>query len=122
MKFYDKKKLLNAAKDRGYVTERAVALALAPIFNITPRVMESKISQGRFSKEECEVIGSFFEMTMKEYYDIFMSGLFIEDREGHYVCHVDDLKQHIKPPTAKVSPQRNRQVRIERILEDLEEI
>ena len=60
--------------------------------------------------------------TMKEYYDIFMSGLFIEDREGHYVCHVDDLKQHIKPPTARVSPQRNRQVRIERILEDLEEI
>lgn len=95
MGFYSLDKLMEVARHRGYVTVDAVVTALAPIFGLTKRRMKPRLERGKLTKEECEVIGSYFEMTMKEYYDVFMKGLFVEDQEGHYICHIDNLEQHI---------------------------
>lgn len=95
MSFYTIDKLMEVARHRGYVTVDAVASALAETFGMTKRRMKNRLMRGNFTKEECEVIGSYFEMTMKEYYDTFMRGLFVEDQEGHYICHIDNPEQHI---------------------------
>lgn len=97
MKYYSKDKLLTVAKDRGYTSLRAIADALVPIFDKKSKTIQGNLSFGNLTKEECEVIGSYFEMTMKEYYDVFMNGLFQEDMNGHFVCHVDQMYQHLHP-------------------------
>lgn len=122
MSLFNKNKLMEAVRDRGYVTERAVCDALAPIFGISSKSMESRLRHGTLNKEECEVIGSYFEMTMKEYYDVFMSGLFIEDNEGHYVCHVDDLKAHLVKEKNGAGIKLNRKTKAQMREELLEEI
>ena len=120
--YYRKEKLMEVVKDRGYQTQRAVADAIAPVFGITRRVAMNKIKSGKFTKEECEVIGSIFEMTMKEYYDVFMFGLFQEDREGHYRCKVDDIYRHLHPQPMTVSPVERARMMRERLSEEIEEI
>ena len=122
MGYYRKEKLMEVVKDRGYQTQRAVADAIAPVFGITRRVAMNKIKSGKFTKEECEVIGSIFEMTMKEYYDVFMFGLFQEDREGHYRCKVDDIYLHLHPQPSVVSPVERSRIMRERLAEEIQEI
>lgn len=98
MSFYSKETLLKVAKDRGYMTKRSVANALSMLLFTSVGIADRKITKGNFTKEECEAIGSFFEMTMKEYYDTFMNGLFVINREGHYICHVPSVTEHLNPP------------------------
>ncbi len=98
MSFYSKETLLSIAKDRGYMTKRALENGLASLLSTTPGIAGRRIKDGKFTKEECEVIGSFFEMSMREYYDTFMNGLFVIDSTGRYVCHVPDVKEHMNPP------------------------
>lgn len=99
--FYDKNKLMQVVGDRGYTTTRAVADALKPYFEMTTRQISAKLERGSLTKEECEVIGSCFRMTMKEYYDVFMNGLFREDEEGHYVAIIDEMYLHLHQNTAR---------------------
>lgn len=99
--FFDLNKLMQVVAHRGYLTEKAIADAMSPIFGLTSAEIIRKLKKGRLTKEECEVLGSYFEMTMKEYYDTFMCGLFVEDQEGHYVCHVDRPYLHLHPQFAK---------------------
>lgn len=114
MGYYRKEKLMEVVKDRGYQSQRAVAYAIAPVLGVSRSVAMSKIRSGKFTKEECEVIGSIFEMTMKEYYEVFMFGLFQEDKDGHYRCKVDDTYGHLHPQIARVMR--------ERLTEEIEEI
>lgn len=120
MKFYDKDKLLHVALDRGYRSLDSIAKALSHVFDLTPKTVKNRLSNGNLSKEECEVIGSFFEMTMKEYYDVFMFGLFRENDQGRYICKVDEPYLHLHPQvSASRQPKRNR---AESILEELDKI
>ena len=86
------------ALSRGYYNMRAISDGLAPVFETTSKRMQGKLERGQLTKEECEVIGAYFEMTMKEYYEVFMDGLFQPDAVGHYRCHIENLKEHMKPP------------------------
>lgn len=124
MGFYSKDKLMEVVIHRGYRTVRAVADALAPLFEVAPSTMAKKIREGELSKEECEVIGSYFQMTMKEYYDVFMRGLFVEDIEGHYVCYIKEPYKHIHT-TKKTKAHRKKSVRghrTDRLLEQIQNI
>ena len=122
MSFYSKSKLMEVVKDRGYTTTKAVAMALAPIFGVGTGTMKSKLRYGKFTIEECEVIGAFFDMTMKEYYQVFMEGLFQEDADGHYKAHIDNYVLHLKPDLAKMSPQRRHQLNIEKAIDQIKEL
>lgn len=77
------------------MTTRAVADALVPIFGVSSKTIQGRLNTGELTKAECEVIGSYFEMSMKEYYDVFMNGLFVIDQNGNYVCHVEEPYKHI---------------------------
>lgn len=120
MKFYDSDKLLKVAIDRGYRSFDAIAKALSKTFGLNPRAVRNRLTSGNLSKEECEVIGSYFQMTMVEYYDVFMSGLFQEDMEGHYICIVEEPYLHLHPKVAE-SRIPKRKSKTEEILEELEE-
>lgn len=119
MSFFDKTKLLEVANSRGYYNIRAVCDGLAPLFETTSKRMQNKLERGKLSKEECEVIGSFFEMTMKEYYDVFMNGLFQVNRMGRYICHIDHLKEHMHPPEPEEPPKRKPPKRKQQVIEDI---
>lgn len=117
MRFYSKDKLMKVAVDRGYRTTKSIGDALSKMFGLSSKSVQNKIGNGNFTKEECEVVGSFFDMTMKEYYDVFMNGLFVEDQEGHYICKVDEPYLHLHPGTRQ---RRNvRQERVDQILEEI---
>ena len=69
MGFFDKSVLEKVALSRGYYNMRAISDGLAPVFETTSKRMQGKLERGQLTKEECEVIGAYFEMTMKEYYN-----------------------------------------------------
>lgn len=121
MKFYDKEKMMKVARDRGYTSLRSIGDALKDSFGVSSKSVQNRISSGNLTKEECEVIGSYFGMTMKEYYDIFMNGLFIEDSEGHYVCYVDDPFRHLHPISTKPRPKTRRE-KVSEILAEIDDI
>lgn len=125
MAIFSKSKLLKVAESRGYYNERAVCDGLSQVLGISSNSIRLKIRDGRFTKEECEVIGSFFEMTMKEYYDVFMYGLFQLDGAGNYRCHIDNLLDHLhppEPPKPKESKQKTKKRKREDIIAEIENI
>ena len=126
MGFFDKSKLEKVALTRGYYNLRAIADGLVPVFELSSKKIQNKLNSGRLTKEECEVIGAFFEMTMKEFYDVFMNGLFQPTVTGHYVCHLDNMKEHMKPPEpVEEKPKRkprSRKDKIQAIIDEINEI
>ena len=122
MSLYRKDKLMEVVKDRGYVTQRAVADALVPIFGQSRVAIERKLRSGNLSKEECEVIGSLFQMTMKEYYDVFMHGLFQEDADGHYRCYIADMRRHVHPNPHFVPKVNVRKQKAAEIVDEIQRI
>ena len=127
MGFFDKSALEKVALSRGYYNMRAIADGLAPVFETTSKRMQNKLERGQLTKEECEVIGAYFEMTMKEYYEVFMDGLFQPDVMGHYRCHIENMKEHMEPPEPE-EPKKNRgrrktrQEMIEEVFAEIEKI
>lgn len=116
---------MRIAEDRGYTTVRAIADALKDSFGISRRRVIMKITEGHLTKEQCEVIGSFFEMTPKEYYECFMHGFFRQTKNGKFVCEVDDPAYHIMfsnrdPIAAKKNMERKLQK--QKLLEELEQL
>lgn len=97
MKYYSVDNLMKVAESRGYMSVKALADALVKPFGTTSRVIQGRIVTGSLTKAECEVIGSLLEMSMREYYDVFMVGLFVVNSSGHYVCHVDEPYLHLHP-------------------------
>lgn len=126
MGFFDKDKLLKVALSRGYYNMRAVSDGLAKVFETTSKRMQNKLNGGKLTKEECEIIGSFFEMTMKEYYDVFMYGLFQPNVVGQYVCHIENVKEHMNPPEPEKPPKkkkpRGKDAKIQAIMQEIDEI
>ena len=80
---WDKDKFLLVARDRGYRTEEAVVNVVAEELatNYTKAVM--MVEGGRFTWGQVLVLGAKFEMTPKEFCDIFMAGYFV-DQFGEY--------------------------------------
>lgn len=124
MSFFNKDKLIKVGINRGYYNERAICDGLASVFGMTNKKVKNRLNSGKLTKEECEVIGSYFEMTMKEYYDVFMNGLFKIDGAGNYICHIDNLKEHMNPPEPeepKKKPRTKKQTK-EDIIAEIEKI
>ena len=121
MSFFNRKALIMVARDRGYPTEESAIRALAEVLGIKPLQMSNKIKWDRFTMPECEVIGSFFEMTMNEYYHVFMNGLFVETKSGRYIAHVENYTEHLYKYT-RSHRQKKRNDIMNEILEEIEEI
>ena len=103
MSFYSKTNLMKVANARGYMSMKTLADALVKTFGVSSATIQNKFRYGTLTLAECEVVGSYLEMSMKEYYDVFMNGLFRVDQQGHYVCHVDNPYLHLHPSVAAVT-------------------
>lgn len=97
-RYYTSEKLIEVTKHRGYYNARSVAYGLSKYMGVTAKTVEQKIYSGHFSREEMIVIASYFEMTPKEFCDVFLNGVFNEDELGHFIAHVDSPVELLHPP------------------------
>lgn len=95
---WDVEKLMLIAKDRGYFTEVATTAAISDILEITLHGASSLIKTGRLTWSQCIIIGSLFEMTPKEFCDVFLSGYFREVSDGVYRAYVEDPSALLDTP------------------------
>ena len=90
--------LMQVARDRGYFTELAVTASVSEALNISIGGADQLLQSGKMSWGQCMVIGSLFEMTPKEFCDVFMSGYFVEVADGVFRAKVDDIDNLLDAP------------------------
>lgn len=95
---WDVDRLMAIAKDRGYFTDVAVTATIAEALNITVGGADRLLQSGKMSWGQCMVIGAVFEMTPKEFCDVFMSGYFVEVADGVYRAQVEDTENLLDAP------------------------
>lgn len=95
---WDAERLMDVARDRGYFTDYAVTAAVSEALNVTLRGAEKMLKLGKLTWGQCMVIGSVFEMTPKEFCDVFMSGYFVEVADGVFKAHVEDTETLLDAP------------------------
>lgn len=90
---WDNEKLRQIAKDRGYYTDMAVSAAVADALNMTIYAATRLINNGKFSWSQCIIVGALFEMTPKEFCDVFLNGYFREVADGNYRAYVENADE-----------------------------
>lgn len=95
---WDVEKLRHIARDRGYFTDLAMVGQIAEHLNITIASANNLISAGRLSWSQCIIVGAVFEMTPKEFCDVFLSGYFREVGSGVYRAYVEDTSALLDRP------------------------
>ena len=98
---WDLDKLKLIARDRGYFTDTAMTAVIADAFDISIKATTELLHNGRLSWGQCAVIGAIFEMSPKEYCDVFMSGYFREVADGVYKAYIDDIPSFVTNLRAK---------------------
>lgn len=87
---WDINKLMQVAKDRGYFSEVAVTAVISETLDITLTSTNRLIQSGRLSWGQCMIIGSVFEMTPKEFCDVFMAGYFKQVADGVFKASITE--------------------------------
>ncbi len=90
---WDKRKLMLIAKDRGYMTEIAVAYAIEQELDYPKQAVKTLLKTGKFTWGQVLCIGALFEMTPKEFCDTFMLGYFVE-QGGDWRASYDNLDKN----------------------------
>lgn len=108
-RYYSHEKLIEVTKHRGYYNVKSVALAISQNTGLSVGTITSKIYSGHFSREEMLVIASYFEMTPKEFCDVFLNGLFSENSLGHYYAHIESAYALLHPPKEKSQTQKRKE-------------
>lgn len=88
---WDADKLKKVAEDRGYFTEAATIVVLSETLDLTAVSARMLLNNGKFTWSQCLAIGAVFEMTPKEFCDVFLNGYFNEVTDGVYKAHIDDI-------------------------------
>lgn len=123
--YYSSEKLIEVTKHRGYYNTHAVAVGLSQNMGLSVSTLQNKISSGHFSREEMIVIAAFFEMSAKEFCDVFLNGLFNENELGHYIAHIDSAYAVLHPQTGgkkKSKGKKSREEMLEEIVEQIDRI
>lgn len=107
--YYSHEKLIEVTKHRGYYNIKSVAIAISQNTGLSVTTITNKIHSGHFSREEMIVIASYFEMTPKEFCDVFLNGLFNENSLGHYIAHIDSAYAVLHPPKEKSAWQKQKE-------------
>ncbi len=104
--YYSHEKLIEVTKHRGYYNTKSVAIAISQNIGLSVSTVTNKIHTGHFSREEMIVIAAYFEMTPKEFCDVFLNGLFNEDSLGHYIAHIDSAYAVLHNEKARPASQK----------------
>lgn len=107
--YYSSEKLIEVTKHRGYYNAKSVAIAISQNTGLSVATITNKIYSGHFSREEMIVIAAYFEMTPKEFCDVFLNGLFNENSLGHYIAHIDSAYAVLHPPKEKSAWQKQKE-------------
>ena len=90
---WDKRKLMQVAVDRGYMTEIAVAFAIEQELDYPKFAVKKLLDTGKFTWGQVLVIGALFEMTPKEFCDTFLLGYFVE-QGGDWRASYDNIDKN----------------------------
>lgn len=118
---WDKRTFFSVAADRGYSTEGGLIHGVGEQLGLARATVKEMLGTGRFRWEQILVLGSWLEMTPREFCDCFLKGFFIEDELGHFKCHLDSTLFVLHPPKTQDARQRRQEEERERIAEELEE-
>lgn len=100
-----------------------IAVAISQDTGLSVSTIQNKIYSGHFSREEMLVIASYFEMTPKEFCDVFLNGLFYENELGHYTAHIESAYEVLHPPKGKSYSEKKREKReadLEQVLSQID--
>lgn len=97
------------ARFRGYYTIEPIAVGLSQNTGLSVSSWKNKLGSGHLSREEMIVIAAYFEMTPKEFCDVFLNGLFNEDSLGHFIAHIDSAYELLHPPKKKSQWQKQKE-------------
>lgn len=95
---WDGSKIRQIAKDRGYYTDIALTAAVADALNVSLHGATTMLDNGKFTWGQILILGSLFEMTPKEFCDVFLSGYFTEVADGVYHAHVENINEFLDEP------------------------
>ena len=87
---WDVTKLEQIARDRGFYTRAALVAVIAERLDTTINCVSHLLNIGKLSWSQCILIGALFEMTPKEFCDVFLSGYFREVADGVFRAYVED--------------------------------
>lgn len=97
---WDVDKLKQIAKDRGYYTDVALSAIISERLGVSIIATNKLLNSGRLTWGQCIAIADLFEMTPKEFCDVFLDGVFKEVSDGVYKAHVDDVEALLQRPLA----------------------
>ena len=106
---WDIERLMLIAKDRGFFTDIAVMAAISEALNITVHGTQKMLESGKLTWSQCIIIGSVFEMTPKEFCDVFLAGYFVEVADGVFRAHVEDTEALLDVPY-RAKPKKEEEV------------
>lgn len=93
---WEAERLKHLARDRGYFTDAALVAAVGEALDISMLATSRLLNSGKFSWGQCVAIAGFFEMTPKEFCDIFLHGVFKETGDGVYKAQIGDVRAFLK--------------------------
>lgn len=91
---WDRDKFFQVARDRGYMTEEGASYAVAKELGLDRARVMPLLRIGKFTWGQVLLIGALFEMTPKEFCDIFLAGYF-KDEFGRYVATDENLDKSV---------------------------
>lgn len=99
---WDEAKFRAVTKDRGFFDDATTAAIISETLDCSLIMANKIIRTGRLTFNQCLVLGSLFEMTPKEFCDVFLNGYFREIGEsGVYRAYVEDPQALLRKPTRK---------------------
>lgn len=90
---WDREKFMLVAKDRGYYTDHAITSLISRTCKLSIRQVDVLLESGRWSLGQALIIGAEFQMTPKEFAEVFMHGYFKEVSDGHFEASKDNLTE-----------------------------
>lgn len=87
---WDRSRLDVIARTRGFRTKEGVDYAVANELGMTMRSATRIINNGKMTWGQCILIGAMFEMTPKEFCDVFMYNYFKETPTGDFRAQISE--------------------------------
>ena len=92
---WERSRLDTVARTRGFRTKEGVDYAVANELSITMRSATRLINNGKLTWGQCILIGALFEMTPKEFCDVFMYNYFKETPTGDFRAQVSEEEREL---------------------------
>ena len=87
---WERSRLDAIARTRGFRTREGVDYAVANELGITMRSATRIVNNGKMTWGQCILIGAMFEMTPKEFCDVFMYDYFKETPTGDFRAQISE--------------------------------